>query len=36
MQALVELLERLDQYSLQSQRRITVPLLRELMDTPEL
>lgn len=36
MQALFELLERLDQYSLQSQRRITVPLLRELMDTPEL
>lgn len=33
MQALFELLERLDQYSLQSQRRITVPLLRELMDT---
>lgn len=35
MQALFELLERLDHYSLQSQRRITVPLLRELMDMPE-
>lgn len=35
MQALFELLERLDQYSLQSQRRITVPLLRELMVTLE-
>jgi DnaA family protein len=34
MQALFELLERLDQHSLQSQRRITVPLVRELMDTP--
>ena len=35
MQGLFDLLERLDQYSLQSQRRITVPLLRELMDTFE-
>jgi len=35
MQSLFELLERLDQFSLQSQRRITVPLLRELMDIPE-
>lgn len=36
MQSLFELLERLDHFSLQSQRRITVPLLKELMDTPEL
>lgn len=35
MHALFELLERLDQYSLQSQRRITVPLLRELMDSTQ-
>lgn len=35
MHALFALLERLDQHSLQSQRRITVPLLRELMDTPQ-
>ena len=36
MQSLFELLERLDHFSLQSQRRITVPLLKELMDTPTL
>lgn len=32
MQALFMLLEQLDQFSLQTKRRITVPLLRELMD----
>ncbi len=32
MQALLSLLEQLDQFSLQAKRRITVPLLRELME----
>lgn len=32
MRALFSLLERLDQFSLQTQRRITVPLVRELME----
>ncbi len=36
MTALFGLLERLDQYSLQTQRRITVPLVRELMEAASL
>ncbi|MCB1649658.1 MAG: DnaA regulatory inactivator Hda [Pseudomonadales bacterium] len=32
MRGLFSLLERLDQFSLQTQRRITVPLVRELME----
>lgn len=32
MQALFTLLEQLDQFALETKRRITVPLLRELMD----
>ena len=32
MQGLLSLLEKLDQFSLQTKRRITVPLLRDLME----
>ncbi len=35
MQALFALLERLDRFSLQSQRRITVPMVRELLDSKD-
>ncbi len=35
MQALLSLLEQLDQFSLQTKRRITVPLLRELMEASD-